>query len=355
MAVYNKITETTFKEKINQLYGNKFKLIEFKSRPEKCTIKHKKCNNTFEMDTNEFTRKRTINRFLEDLCPKCRKQFEQKSSEIKTKNIIKNLTNNKIDLIDSFISTHDNAKFKCNICDKEFITEPHTLIQNVKRNKNPEMSFGCPYCSSKYKMTNKEFIDRINEIDSSYKILGKFINMHTKVKSFHYKCKKEYMIYPENFIYKNERCPCERDMIKSRQVKKIISILNENHIKYENEKRFKKCKDKKSLPFDFYLEEYNCIIEYDGSQHFNKKFYYEENYEIRHKHDLIKNEFCKNNSINLIRIPYKLSEEEIKNLILDIINEKDIEEYIDKYSLLTIINNKPTNFKNYYNIYKLNV
>lgn len=179
--------------------------------------------------------------------------------------------------------------------------------------------------------------------------------MHKKVKSFHHKCNKEYWIYPENFIYKGERCPCERDWIISKQVKNIIHILNENNIKYENEKKFKKCKDKKLLSFDFYLEEFNCVIEFDGQQHFDRNFFYGQTYEINHKHDLMKNEYCKKNSINLIRIPYKLSEKEIKNLILAIINEEDIETYIEKYSLLTVINEEAINFNKYYETYNLNV
>ncbi len=63
--------------------------------------------------------------------------------------------------------------------------------------------------------------------------------------------------------------------------------------------------------FDFYLPKYNLFIEYDGSQHYvisrfcgdNK----EQNEQIllkTQKRDSIKNEYCKTNNINLLRIPY---------------------------------------------------
>lgn len=55
------------------------------------------------------------------------------------------------------------------------------------------------------------------------------------------------------------------------------------------------------LPFDFYVNN-EYLIEYDGIQHFDKNTKF--NYEYTHKHDLIKNEWCKNNDIILIRIPY---------------------------------------------------
>lgn len=83
---------------------------------------------------------------------------------------------------------------------------------------------------------------------------------------------------------------------------KIENLLKSENIPFEREKRFNDCIDKVPLPFDFYVNN-QYIIEYDGKQHFSDQdtiF----NYEEIHKHDLIKNEYCKNNNIPLIRIPY---------------------------------------------------
>ena len=54
--------------------------------------------------------------------------------------------------------------------------------------------------------------------------------------------------------------------------------------------------------FDFYLPDKNILIEYDGSQHFDKtsKFYSKDLIQT----DKIKNEYCSKNNIHLIRIPY---------------------------------------------------
>lgn len=82
---------------------------------------------------------------------------------------------------------------------------------------------------------------------------------------------------------------------------KIKKILQEANIPFEIEKKFSSCKDKKELPFDFYVNN-SYLIEYDGEQHFDKDSRFD--YEYTHAHDLIKNEWCKNNKILLIRIPY---------------------------------------------------
>lgn len=84
---------------------------------------------------------------------------------------------------------------------------------------------------------------------------------------------------------------------------KIIREFLENHkINFEQEKRFDDCRNKKPLPFDFYLPDYNLIIEFDGQHHYEDVNY--GNMDITVMHDNIKNEYCKSHNIDLLRIPY---------------------------------------------------
>lgn len=58
--------------------------------------------------------------------------------------------------------------------------------------------------------------------------------------------------------------------------------------------------------FDFYVNN-SYIIEFDGSQHFkytNIGWDTKEHFERTHKSDLIKNKYCFEHNIPLIRIPY---------------------------------------------------
>lgn len=89
----------------------------------------------------------------------------------------------------------------------------------------------------------------------------------------------------------------------SRGEEKIQKILNQLNIKYQTQYKFQNCKDKRILSFDFYLPDYNCCIEYDGIQHFEPG-HFSEPYENIQRRDSIKNNYCKNNNIKLIRIPY---------------------------------------------------
>ena len=85
-----------------------------------------------------------------------------------------------------------------------------------------------------------------------------------------------------------------------------------NNIDFKFQKKFDGCKGiRRKLPFDFYLTEYNICIEFDGRQH-HKPVKFNgmdlkratEIFEKTKINDNIKNLYCKDNDIKLLRIPY---------------------------------------------------
>ena len=108
---------------------------------------------------------------------------------------------------------------------------------------------------------------------------------------------------PKSFLTKG----CKLCCLKKGE-KKICEWLTKCNIKFEIEKTFKDLKYKGSLRCDFYLEDLNTVIEYDGNQHFRKKLKdgkdRSEKLKLRKTRDQIKNKFCIENKINLLRIKY---------------------------------------------------
>lgn len=94
-------------------------------------------------------------------------------------------------------------------------------------------------------------------------------------------------------------CSCKESTGEER----IRNFLELNKIDFVQEKRFPDCRDKKPLPFDFYLPKYNLILEFDGQQHYEPKFG-KKSYLKTVEHDKIKDEYCKSHGIYLLRIPY---------------------------------------------------
>ena len=104
----------------------------------------------------------------------------------------------------------------------------------------------------------------------------------------------------------------------------IQKYLEKNNINFIPQKTFVDCLNKKKtshLFFDFYLIDYNTIIEYDGLQHFKpvKIWGGQEKLDKQQENDNIKDNYCKQNKIQLIRIPYTKKKEEIIQIINNII------------------------------------
>lgn len=80
------------------------------------------------------------------------------------------------------------------------------------------------------------------------------------------------------------------------------NVLSELGVKFEREFCLQGCKDKRSLRFDFYLGELDMAIEIDGPSHFVDMYGPAKDVQRR---DAIKDEYCKQNEILLVRIPYQ--------------------------------------------------
>lgn len=119
-------------------------------------------------------------------------------------------------------------------------------------------------------------------------------------------CGRYTEVYANNLKRGNSQT-CGFCLEKSHGNIKIEKILSNANIEFEREQRFDTCRDINELPFDFYVMK-AYLIEYDGIQHFEDVGGYFD-LELIKKHDKIKNEWCKENNIPLIRIPYTIYDE----------------------------------------------
>ena len=83
----------------------------------------------------------------------------------------------------------------------------------------------------------------------------------------------------------------------------IKKYLETNRVAYQRQKQFIKCRDINPLFFDFYLPEYNIVIEYDGEFHY-RQIGDINDLDGQQRRDAIKTKYCEENDIILLRIPY---------------------------------------------------
>lgn len=121
-----------------------------------------------------------------------------------------------------------------------------------------------------------------------------------------------------------QSCGC---LTNSTGEEKIAELLKDNKILFERQKTFDNCRfiDTNALAkFDFYLPNQNYIIEYDGIQHYMPRQFggctldqAKKNFEKTQLHDNYKTQWCKENNIRLIRIPYtKINNLKLQDLLL---------------------------------------
>lgn len=184
----------------------------------------------------------------------------------------------------------------------KIICKEHGIFSQTPKSHYNNKS-GCPYCDESHKSNSKEFIKKsiIIHGDTYLYEKVKYLNAIKKVIVI---CKKhgDFLITPNNHL-RGKGCPVCRLSYGEREIKNILDVKK---VKYVRQKFFKDCIYKRPLKFDFYLPEYDLCIEFDGEQHF-KKFRFEINdndLNFRKMKDKIKDEYCKKNSIHLLRIKF---------------------------------------------------
>jgi hypothetical protein len=105
----------------------------------------------------------------------------------------------------------------------------------------------------------------------------------------------------------------------SKGEREIAELLDFNQIQFEFGKSFHDCRNPETgnhLYFDFYIPSLNIIVEYDGQQHFKPVIMWggEDGLKKQIERDSVKNNYCFDNEIPLIRIPY---DESVSDTLLD--------------------------------------
>lgn len=179
------------------------------------------------------------------------------------------------------------------ICKKHgvFEQEPRGHLSGLK----------CATCQGNKKLTKLDFIERCSILfNNKYDYSNSEID-GTKSKTNIICPKHGNFTQAVESHLRGHGCPRCNDS----KGEKIISwFLDKRNINYETQKMFDGCVDVRKLRFDFYIPDINTCIEFDGKHHFEVIEYGPSKLEDTKRKDKIKNKFCEDNKIRLIRISY---------------------------------------------------
>ena len=232
-------------------------------------------------------------------CPLCGQEKNSKNQRKSHKIYVDELRsiNPNIIVVEPYIDSRTRIKHRCAIHDIEWDTTPSSALQGC----------GCPQCGSEkisqsMHKTHKQYEYELNKKNNRIQVIEEYRDALTPILHRCLTCSNEWYVSPANTLH-GSGCPVCNESHGERSVR---MWLLEHDISFVSQKRFHDCIDKKPLPFDFYLPDYNAVIEYNGIQHYSpvSVFGGEESLTYTKKHDEIKEKYCRKNNINYLCISY---------------------------------------------------
>lgn len=281
-----------FVAEVQQIHGDELTVLSrYRGNKNKVLMAHNTCGKKFERVPSDILKGKG--------CPKCAIRSKSDSAR-KTQQEFVEITQ-EIDPEGEYIFNGEyrgyNTKipYTHTVCGKD---HEITLAHFVAGRR-------CPRCSKVYEPSNEEFKERVRElVGDEYTFLEEYKTAKTKIKVRHERCRFVYSVSPDNFL-RGRRCPqCK----ESRGEERIRLKLDDLGIDYIQEYEIKTGSEVVGkVRADFFLPEYNSIIEYDGEQHFGPVEIWggEEQFEKQKKYDEVKYEYCLDNKIEILLVSYK--------------------------------------------------
>ena len=302
----------TFGERVFELVGTEYTFLdEYVNQKEtpKLVCRHNTCGHIWEVSVKHFLWSGTR-------CPMCTKE-ETRRRRLKSNDAFVKEVYSEVG--DEYLFTEDykgtDTKIGCvhNTCGTEYEVTPYKFLSGRR----------CPACAVRARglrsrTTSESFRRYFDETFTEYTLLDDYTTQNTAVRIKHNPCGTIFERLPKATIRNGTVC-CDYCNIRSFGARVVQNELDSLGVDYILEYRFDDCRSSYPLPFDFAILTHKKVvglIEYDGRQHTEVSggfFGGEDELLERIARDKIKTEYCANNTIPLLRLPWTLTEEEIKN------------------------------------------
>ena len=220
--------------------------------------------------------------------------------------------NKNIELLTDYVGSSSPITCRCKICENIWTVKYPFQLYNSN----------CPNCVAKIK--GKKLQNTIDEfkdmIVPNVTLLSDYQGANKKIDCLCNICNFKWTVNQAGSL-KRSGCP---NCIKSHGELQIEIILKNKNIIYKHQKKFKGLFGVGGglLSYDFYLPQYNLLIEFQGKQHEQPIKYFggEDQFKMQQEHDKRKREYAKQNNINLLEIWY-YDIDNIESILLQKINE----------------------------------
>lgn len=296
MAKRNTKTNEEFVEEVDRVSNGEYTpLDKYTNGLQKIKMRHNVCGAIWSVRPITFTSQG-------QRCPLCTsektaKRFRKSTLEYRSE--VEDLTDGEYEVLDKYGNNNKiKIKHRHVVCGHEYYVRPHDFLAGNR----------CPFCFGTPLKSKNDFVSDVFKIHGDeYTVKGEYIDNMTKIEVSHNKCGLKYEVTP-NSILSGSGCPsCNKNKSKGEEM--VSRVLKDMGVSYTEQYSIEDLKNKNNLRFDFavfFEKRGKLLIEYDGVQHFKPIEYFggEKNLEYQRVNDGIKNKYCEENKIELLRIPY---------------------------------------------------
>ena len=167
-----------------------------------------------------------------------------------------------------------------------------------------------------------DFVERVAQVHGpnryEYELEG-FVNAHSKI-PIH--CPRHGVFY-QSVATHMKGCGCPK-CVQSAGERRVREALQELGVEFSEQVRFPECRDRGTLPFDFWVPECRLLIEFDGRQHYENSELWggQEKLEETRRHDAIKDGFAAEAGYRLLRISFR-DYDNIETILLEQLADVD--------------------------------
>ncbi len=258
-----------------------------------------------------FTKKWSKFKLGQMNCKKCGRQrttdIQKKTGDGFNAEVFK-LVGDEYVFIDEYKGAQTKIKVRHNECGNTYEVTPTAFLSKGRR---------CPKCNGGVAKSKETFINQIAEqYGDEFSLVGEYNGSRNHAKILHHNCGYTFDVTPDNFLHKNSLCP----LCSSSKGEKIIAnFLHEKGVCFKTQHSFE---NMTRLKYDFMINVHGemVLIEFDGIQHYEPVNFFGgiEKFKKQQIRDKKKTDFCNQNKIRLIRIPY-WEVEKIDTILSDIL------------------------------------
>lgn len=298
-----KLTNDEFVERFNNKYGkDNYKIIgTYVKSSQPVEMIHIACGSTMFPRPNDLFS-------YEYFCNSCRKsELSGRLTKEEFDKKLRQASNNNLYLVSDYLGHDKKVEVHCVTHNLSYVVSALSVLRKDRTT--------CPGCKrDKARRAQAKDLSTVNEqLLKKHKgrivLVGEYVNTHTKADFECQVCKNVFSSEP-NSVLRISGCP-----FCSQYTGEVLisDFLTREGINFESQVTFDGLVDKRSLSYDFYLPDFNLLIEYNGEQHYRPIEFFggEDYFKVQVYHDELKSAYAKDNGYRLLSIRYTNNNESI--------------------------------------------